>query len=137
MQIIKMHTLRRARCDRRCIAEDVWLQPLADKFVRLTLQLLARFAAWLSAGMEGRSGAVAAAVPEDSEPAQPSGMVRALLNVDCLHTFLLLYNVRHPELRRKCCIQLTQHSGSSQSSEHNPVTRTIPISSQMLQLMSV
>ena len=60
----------------------MWLQPLADKFVRLALQLLARFAAWLSAGMDGRSGAVAAAVPEDCDPAQPSGMVRALLGVD-------------------------------------------------------
>lgn len=137
MQKFKTHMLQRARCDRRCIAEDVWLQPLADKFVRLALQLLARFAAWLSAGMEGRSGAVAAAVPEDCDPAQPSGMVRALLDVDCLHTFLLLYNVHHPELRMKCCIQLTQQSGSSQSSEHNSVTRTIPINSQMLQLMSV
>lgn len=66
----------------RCIAEDVWLQPLADKFVRLALQLLARFAVWLAAGINARSsvGAAAAAAPppDNADPAQPSSQVLAI-----------------------------------------------------------
>ncbi|BDA46634.1 Conserved oligomeric Golgi complex subunit 2 [Coccomyxa sp. Obi] len=60
----------------RCTAEDVWLQPLADKFTRLALQLLARFAAWLGDGMDARSVAAigAAAAPTDADPALPSTM---------------------------------------------------------------
>ncbi|CAL8471248.1 g10790 [Coccomyxa elongata] len=61
----------------RCTAQDVWLQPLAEKFARLALQLLARFAAWLGAGMDARSVAAtgaAAAAPNDADPAQPSTM---------------------------------------------------------------
>lgn len=63
----------------RCTADDVWLQPLADKFARLALQLLARFAAWLGAGMDARSVAAAGAAvaPNDADPAQPSSVVRA------------------------------------------------------------
>ncbi len=56
----------------------MWLQPLADKFARLALQLLARFAAWLGAGMDARSVAAigGAAALNDADPAQPSTMVR-------------------------------------------------------------
>ena len=32
--------------------KGTFLQPLADRFVRLALQLLARYATWLSAGLE-------------------------------------------------------------------------------------
>ena len=32
--------------------KGTFLQPLADRFVRLALQLLARYASWLSAGLE-------------------------------------------------------------------------------------
>jgi conserved oligomeric Golgi complex subunit 2 len=34
----------------RCLAADVFLRPLADKFTRLALQLVARYAGWLSRG---------------------------------------------------------------------------------------
>ncbi len=34
----------------RCLAADVFLRPLADKFTRLALQLVARYAGWLSSG---------------------------------------------------------------------------------------
>jgi len=34
----------------------VFLAPLADKFVRLALQLVARYAGWLAAGLAARSG---------------------------------------------------------------------------------
>jgi hypothetical protein len=34
----------------RCLAPDVFLRPLADKFTRLALQLVARYAGWLSSG---------------------------------------------------------------------------------------
>lgn len=35
----------------RCISPDVTLRPLADKFARLALQLLARYATWLTQGL--------------------------------------------------------------------------------------
>jgi hypothetical protein len=35
---------------RRCLAADVFLRPLADKFMRLALQLVARYAGWLGSG---------------------------------------------------------------------------------------
>lgn len=43
---------------RRCLAPDVFLRPLADKFARLALQLAARYAAWLQggAGNDGAAG---------------------------------------------------------------------------------
>ena len=39
------------RCLQRCVAAEVFLRPLADKFARLALQLLARYTAWLAAGV--------------------------------------------------------------------------------------
>ena len=44
----------------RCLAEEVWVQPLAGRFLRLVLQLLSRFCSWLSEGLEARA---AAAIP--------------------------------------------------------------------------
>jgi hypothetical protein len=56
----------------------VWLQPLADRFLRLVLQLLSRFAAWLSAGLDTRLGTVAAAAtpPADAESQHPETQAR-------------------------------------------------------------
>ncbi len=45
----------------RCASPDIFLPQLADKFVRLALQLLARYAHWITAGMRQRSEAAAAA----------------------------------------------------------------------------
>lgn len=45
----------------RCVSPDVFLPQLADKFVRLALQLLARYAAWISSGMQRRAEAAATA----------------------------------------------------------------------------
>ena len=42
---------------RRCLAPDVFVRPLADKFARLALQLVARYAAWLQGGLGGDSAA--------------------------------------------------------------------------------
>lgn len=60
---------------RRCTAPDVWLPPLADRLVRLALQLLARYATWLRAGLEARSSAA-----YSTDPAQP-----AQVRVPALH----------------------------------------------------
>lgn len=45
----------------RCASPDVFLPQLADKFVRLALQLLARYAAWILSGMQARAEAAGAA----------------------------------------------------------------------------
>ncbi|EFN56656.1 hypothetical protein CHLNCDRAFT_57543 [Chlorella variabilis] len=55
----------------RCASRDVFLPQLADKFVRLTLQLIARYAAWISSGMEQRAKAAAAAAAAGGQP--PAG----------------------------------------------------------------
>lgn len=39
-----------ARFSDRVLSEEVFLRPLADKFSRLALQLLARYASWLKLG---------------------------------------------------------------------------------------
>ena len=45
----------------RCLAQEVWIGPLAGRFLRLVLQLLARFCSWLSGGLEAREAGEAAA----------------------------------------------------------------------------
>ena len=62
------------RCLQRCVAQDVFLRPLADKFARLALQLLARYNAWLAAGLAAPPGS-----PPDAQPPQPQVSVPALL----------------------------------------------------------
>ena len=57
---------------RRCLAPDVWLAPLADRLVRLVLQLLARYATWLQAGLEARSSAA-----YSTDPAQSGQVMRS------------------------------------------------------------
>eukprot|EP00891_Asterochloris_glomerata_P006880 jgi/Astpho2/6880/Aster-07879 len=39
----------------RCVADDVFLQPLAGKFIKLVLQLLARYHTWLERGLAQRA----------------------------------------------------------------------------------
>ena len=34
------------------LASEIFLRPLADRFVRLALQLLARYTSWLSEGLQ-------------------------------------------------------------------------------------
>ena len=62
----------------------MWLPPLADRFVRLILQLLARYATWLQAGMAARSAAASAA--QAAGGAQPP-QVHLLSSRDNVHTF--------------------------------------------------
>ncbi|PSC75738.1 conserved oligomeric Golgi complex subunit 2 [Micractinium conductrix] len=60
----------------RCIASDVFLPHLADKFVRLALQLLARYAAWIDGYMRQRAEAAATAAAGGGEQqggAAPAG----------------------------------------------------------------
>lgn len=52
----------------RCIAEDVFLQPVADKFVRLVFQLLARYSSWLTDGLSGKQASTAAAPVQNGTP---------------------------------------------------------------------
>lgn len=56
-------------CLQRCVAPDVFLRSLADKFTRLALQLLARYAAWLSQGL----AAAEQPPPAPAQQASPSG----------------------------------------------------------------
>lgn len=49
----------------RCTADGVYLQPLADKFARLVLQLLARYAFWVAEGIASKSNSGAATPPQD------------------------------------------------------------------------
>ncbi|PRW51049.1 conserved oligomeric Golgi complex subunit 2 [Chlorella sorokiniana] len=51
----------------RCASPDIFLPQLADKFVRLALQLLARYAHWITAGMRQRSEAAAATAAAGGE----------------------------------------------------------------------
>ncbi len=62
------------RCLQRCVAPDVFLRPLADKFARLALQLLARYNAWLAAGLAAPPGP-----PADAQQQQPQVTVPAFL----------------------------------------------------------
>ncbi|KAL2613354.1 hypothetical protein R1flu_025046 [Riccia fluitans] len=41
-------------CLQRCWKEDVFIKAVADKFLKLTLQLLSRYSTWLSAGLAAR-----------------------------------------------------------------------------------
>ena len=58
----------------RCLEADVFLSQLGDKFVRLAMQLLARYATWVQQGMAQRAqraaeaGAAAAAAPAAGQP---------------------------------------------------------------------
>ncbi|KAK9821420.1 hypothetical protein WJX81_002272 [Elliptochloris bilobata] len=60
----------------RCTAPDVWVHALADKLLRLALQLVARAAAWLAAGLAARAAAAeaAAAAAAGAPGAAPGGM---------------------------------------------------------------
>jgi len=43
-------------CLQRCWQDDVCIDSISDKFLRLTLQLLSRYATWLSVGLAARTG---------------------------------------------------------------------------------
>ncbi|ERN10008.1 hypothetical protein AMTR_s00013p00234340 [Amborella trichopoda] len=43
-------------CLRSCWKEDVFVHSLSDKFLRLSLELLSRYATWLSVGLAARKG---------------------------------------------------------------------------------
>ena len=51
-------------CCCRCLAKEVWVQPLAGSFLRLALQLLARFQTYLLEGLAARSAALSAPAAE-------------------------------------------------------------------------
>ena len=50
---------------RRCTADGVYLQPLADKFARLVLQLLARYTFWVADGIAAKGSGGAGAPAQD------------------------------------------------------------------------
>ena len=56
----------------RCLAQEVWLQPLAGRFLRLVLQMLSRFCSWLSGGLEARAAAAPQPVAADGEANPPA-----------------------------------------------------------------
>ena len=51
----------------RCQAQEVWLRPLAGRFLRLVLQLLSRICSWLSEGLEARVAAAHSPAAGDKE----------------------------------------------------------------------
>ncbi len=55
----------------RCTADRVYLQPLADKFARLVLQLLARYAFWVAEGIASTKSSSGAATPSQDGLANP------------------------------------------------------------------
>ena len=57
--------------DGRCTADGVYLRPLADKFVRLVMQLLVRYTFWLLEGMSARQAATSAASAQSAPVAAP------------------------------------------------------------------
>ena len=64
----------------RCLAADVFLRPLADKFTRLALQLVARYAWWLSSGAG------------DSEPGAADNDKVKELTCCCVEAVVLKHN---------------------------------------------
>ena len=62
----------------RCTADGVYLQPLADKFARLVLQLLARYALWVAEGIASKSSSGAATPSQD-------GLVNSQVTLSCIH----------------------------------------------------
>lgn len=57
----------------RCLADGVYLPPLADKFARLVLQLMARYALWLAEAVSARRTASAAGPTQDPAAALAQG----------------------------------------------------------------
>jgi len=55
----------------RCTADGVYLQPLADKFARLVLQLLARYAFWVAEGIASTKTSSGAATPSQDGLVNP------------------------------------------------------------------
>jgi hypothetical protein len=84
----------------------VWLPPLADRFVRLALQLLARYATWLRAGLAARSAAMSAAGAAAPAQTQVGQMHRgASINIRFSLSHLLLLALdaaRHPKHTADC-----------------------------------
>ena len=72
---------------RRVLDPGVFLQPLGDKFVRLTLQLLARYTSWLAAGLqqpEAPEAAPASDGTEEQVPPQLASLSQSVLqDRDC------------------------------------------------------
>lgn len=80
LQFLRGHALT-LKC--RCTADEVYLQPLADKFARLVLQLLARYAVWLAEGLSARRASGSTGPPQDP-PSAVSQVKSSLLLLPCL-----------------------------------------------------
>ena len=61
----------------RCTADGVYMQPLADKFARLVLQLLARYAFWVTEGIGTKGSSGTATPPQDGSNPQVSPLLHA------------------------------------------------------------
>ena len=55
----------------RVLDPGVFLQPLGDKFMRLALQLLARYSSWLTAGLQQPGASEPQPADADAEQAWP------------------------------------------------------------------
>ena len=62
--------------------KGTFLQPLADKFVRLALQLLARYSSWLAAGLQQASQAPSDGL-QQSEASELIGASQVHLSATC------------------------------------------------------
>lgn len=68
-------------CGCRCLADGVYLPPLADKFARLVLQLMARYALWLAEAVSARRTASAAGPTQDPAAALAQVCASVLLSM--------------------------------------------------------
>lgn len=59
------------RCLGRAASADLYMPPLADKFLRLALQLAQRYAYWIAVGTAARKEALAAAAAGQQPPSAP------------------------------------------------------------------
>ncbi|KAL3159356.1 hypothetical protein ABBQ32_011306 [Trebouxia sp. C0010 RCD-2024] len=95
----------------RCTADEVYLQPLADKFARLVLQLLARYAVWLAEGLSARRASGSTGPPQDPPSAvsqgsstrggraSPEQCALARADLDCLSAWI--QDKFWPELQKR------------------------------------
>ena len=74
----------------RCLEENVYIASLADKFLRLLLQLLARYGTWIKLG---------------AQPSPPDAANETVSSYDVHNTHLSRHSVQ------KCIIYVAQHLG--------------------------
>ncbi|KAK9117522.1 hypothetical protein Sjap_016469 [Stephania japonica] len=73
---------------RACWREDVLIMSCSDKFLRLSLQLIARYSTWLSSGLKARKAGNTGSNPgaEWAISAVPEDFIYVMHDIDCLVT---------------------------------------------------